>query len=194
MINLLPTKEKEVFLTEQKKKVMLTLWFLVLFFLICLALILFLVKIYLKDKIEAQKTFLIRSEEEFFNSEAQEIQDKINLGNSVFIKLESFYEEKVYFSKLLEEISKKMPNLFYLTNISFVFSEEEKGKEEEGKWIEKKVTISISGFAPLREDLLMFKKNLENEENFRDIYFPPSNWVEPSDINFSVIFNIFPGL
>lgn len=189
MINLLPTKEKEIFSRKQKKKVILTLWFLILFFIICLSLILFLVRIYLNDRIGAQRAFLIENEEKFSQSEAQEIQDKINLSNLVFIELRSFYKEKVYFSKLLEKISEKMPDSFYLTNISFIFFEEE-GEEEEKK-IEKKVTISISGFAPYREDLLMFKKNLEGEEDFRDIYFPPSNWVKPSSVDFNITFNIF---
>lgn len=196
MIDLLPPKEKGIFLAEQEKKIIIILWFLILFFVVCLILILLSIRIYLNSQTGFQGSLLAENEREFLKSEAQEIQDKIELGNSKFIVLNSFYDHKIYFSEFLEKISQTMPQTFYLTDASFIFSEE-KIKDKNGKKtgeIERKVAILISGLAPLREDLLQFKKNLENQEEFKEISFPASNWVEATNIKFHVTFKVRPDL
>lgn len=195
MINLLPPKEKDMLLMEKKKRIAIILWFLVLFFLICLILILFSIKVFSGGQIEVQKSSLAKSEKEFLQSETQELQEKINSANSIFKELSSFYQNKVYFSQILEKISKTIPENFYLTNLSVVFYPIEKEKKEDGTEElkePKRIIISLSGFAPLRQDLLEFKKNLETEQDFKEIFFPASNWVEASNINFYVTFKIFP--
>lgn len=178
MINLLPPKEKEVLLMEKNKKVAIILCSLPLFFLVCLILILFSIKVYLGGQIDVQKSSLAKSQKEFLESEAQEFQEEIKLANSKFKELSSFYKKKIYFFEILEKISKTVPDTFYLTNLSLSFSKE------------KDIMISLSGFAPLREELLGFKKNLEDHEDFKDISFPPANWVEAKNISFYVTFKI----
>jgi hypothetical protein len=179
MINLLPTKEKEVLLAELRKRMIIILCFLFLFFLVCLVLISFSIRIYLGGQIESQKTFLAESEKEFVESESQELQEKIKSANQRFKELSSFYKGKVYFFEISEKIAKTLPNTFYLTDFSLKLLQE------------KEVMVSLSGFAPLREDLFEFKKNLEQEENFKEVSFPPANWVKAKDINFHVTFKIY---
>jgi len=179
MINLLSQKEKEVFLIEIRKRIIIILCFLFLFFLVCLILILFSIRIYLNGQIESQKTFLIESEKEFIQSESQEIQEKIKSANQRFKELDSFYKEKVYFFKISEKIAKILPATFYLRDFSLEISEE------------KQIMISLSGFAPSREELFEFKKSLEQEEEFKNISFPPANWVKKEDIDFYVTFKMY---
>jgi hypothetical protein len=178
MINLLPPREREVILMEAKKKIAIIICFLVLFFFACLILISVSIKIYLQGYIESEKSFLAQSEKEFSQSESQNLQKKIKSINSLIEELNSFYSQKIYFSEIAERISKTLPKNFYLTNFNLVLSEE------------KEINVSLSGFAPLREDLFKFKENLEVEEDFKDISFPPANWVKAQNIDFYVTFKI----
>jgi len=183
MINLLPPVEKGKLLLERKKRIIIILWALVLFFLVCLILILFSIKIYLRNQVESQKTFLVEAEKEFEQSEIQDLRKRISSVNLTLTKLNSFYQQKIYLSQILEKISQTLPSEAYLTNLSAVFSSD----EEEGN-----VRVSLSGFVSTRETLFEFKKNLEKESNFKEISFPPANWVAPFDINFFVTFKVSP--
>ena len=177
MINLLPPEEKEKLLLEQKKRIAIILWFLVLFFLVCLILILFAAEIYLKTQLDTQKTLLDEVQKEYNRPAIQNLQEKIKAANSSLTKLNSFYQKKIYFTEILERISKTLPQGIYLTNFSTVFSPEV-------------LKISLSGFSPNREMLFEFKKNLEKEEDFKKVLFPPANWVKPTNIEFFVTFEI----
>ncbi len=182
MINLLPPVEKEELLLEKKKRITIILWLLVLFFLLCLMLILFSVRIYLQIQAESQKTLLEEARKEFGQSRIQDFREEINSVNLNLTKLNSFYQQKTYFSEILEKISGILPQKIYLTNFSAAFS------IEEGGYIE----VSLSGFAPTADSLFEFKENLGKESDFKDIYFPPSNWVKLIDINFLATFKISP--
>ncbi len=182
MINLLPPEEKEKLLLE-KKKILITIFLiLVLYFLFCLIFILFSVKAYSETQLEFQKALLLKTEKGLGDSEIKNFQEKIDKTNSTLTKIDSFYQQQIYFSEILERISKILPPEIYLTNFSAVFYTKE--KEETG------IKFSLSGFAPARETLIEFRKNLEKEEDFKEIYFPPTNWVKPIDIDFSLSFKI----
>jgi len=181
MINLLPPEEKKGILLEEKKKIVITIWVLVLFFLFCFILILFSIKFYIQGQIESQRIILQQVEKEFKQSGVQDLQEKINSANLTLTKLGNFYQNKIYCVKILEKISKALPQGTYLTNLSvdYIDTEEESG-----------FRISLSGLAPTREVLFDFKKNLEEEKDFKEVYFPPVNWVEPVDIDFTVSFKM----
>lgn len=181
MINLLPPKEKEKIALEMVKRKVIILWFLVLFFLVCLILILFSVKIYSQSQIESQKLVLAEAKKELEHSEIRELETKVNSANLIFTKLNSFYQEKIYFSEILEKISKIIPPGISLNNFSSQLSSV--GEE-------KVIKVSLSGFAKTRENLFEFKQILEKEPGFKEISFPPQNWVKPADIDFSVTFTI----
>lgn len=177
MINLLSPEEKEKLLLEQKKRIAIILWFLILFFLVCLTLILFAAEIYLKTQLDTQKNLLAEVQKEYNRPEIQNLQEEIRAANSSLTKLNSFYQKKIYFAEILERISKTLPQGTYLTNFSTVFSPET-------------LKVSLSGFAPFRETLFEFKKNLEKEEDFKKVFFPPANWVKPANIEFFVTLEI----
>lgn len=177
MINLLPSEEKDKLLLEQKKRIAIILWFLVLFFIICLILILFAAEIYLKSQLESQKTILIEVQKEYGQPEIQNLKEEIKEANSILIKLNSFYQKKIYFAEILERVSQTLPQGTYLTNFSAIFSKEV-------------LKISLSGFALARENLFEFKKNLEKEEDFKEVFLPPANWVKPANIDFFVTFEL----
>jgi len=173
MINLLPQIEKQKLLLERNKKIAIILWVLVLFFLICSILILLSIKTYIQSQVKSQQYLLVETKEERNQSEIENLQEEINSINSSLTKLNSFYQDRIYLSDILEKISKTLPKELYLTNLSVVLP-----------------SVSLFGFAPTTETLFEFKENLEKESVFKEISFPPANWVDLTDIDFSVTFII----
>lgn len=178
MINLLPPIEKEKLFLEKKKRMVIILWFLVLFFVICLILILFSIKIYLQSQVKTQKTLLSQAQTESNRTEINEFREKVHLINSKLNQLDSFYQNKIYFSDILERISQTLSSDAYLNNLSL-----EKGTEN-------KIKVIVSGFSPTREILFEFKKNLEKEPGITGVSFPSANWVKATNIDFFVTFEI----
>lgn len=173
MINLLPPQYKAELKEEENWKLTLILSILFLIFLVCSALILFSIKISISGQAEAQKILLLQEEKKFEESQIQNLEEKITISNQALLKLNSFYQSRTNSTEILEKISETLPTNVYLTTLNF-----------------NPAQISLSGFSPTREILLEFKKNLEKEQTFEEIYFPPSNWVKPTDIDFSVNFKI----
>jgi len=173
MINLLPQIEKQKLLLERNKKIAIILWVLVLFFLICSILILLSIKTYIQSQVKSQQYLLVETKEERNQSEIENLQEEINSINSSLTKLNSFYQDRIYLSDILEKISKTLPKELYLTNLSVVLP-----------------SVSLFGFAPTTETLFEFKENLEKEPMFKEISFPPANWVDLTDIDFSITFKI----
>ena len=179
MINLLPSTQKEELIEEEKYKLVLILGILFSIFLICLILILFSIKIPISGQLEVQKILLSQQEENFKKSQIQNLEEKVISFNQVLSKLSSFYYSQISLAEISEKISQDLPSGAYLTIFNFN-SGVPSGSGQ----------ISLSGFSPSREILFEFKTNLEKEENFQEIYFPPSNWVKPTDIDFLVNFKI----
>ncbi len=178
MINLLPPEEKERIVLERKKRIGLILWFLLLFFLVCLILVLLSLRTYLRVQVEFQKEILAKNQQEMETARIQQLQEQINSFNSDLARLDQFYQKKIYFSEILEKVSKILPQKAYLTDFSLSLSNE------------RTIKVSLSGFSPDTATLLKFKENLEREPAFQKINFPASNWVEPANIDFFVTFEI----
>ncbi len=178
MINLLPLEEKNRIYLERKKKLTVILWLFLSLFLFFLILIIFSVRSYLKDQLDYQKTISQNNKNRIEQSEIQEIQKKFESFNQSLVKLDSFYKKKIYFSDILLNISHILPKESYLTDVSLAYDEDNNLK------------VTLSGFVSTRENLFEFKKNIEKESWVKDVSFPPSNWIEPRNINFSLNFKI----
>jgi Tfp pilus assembly protein PilN len=180
MINLLPPEEKKKLLLEKKKKIVTIFWLLILFFIFCSILFLFLAKIYLRSELKSEKAVLEMANKGVEQSEIQDVRQRVKLANLNFKKLNSFYHQKIYFSDILENISKIIPQEIFLKGISINSSVNKK---------KKLITeISISGFSPTREILFNFREKLQNDNYFKEVYFSPSNWIKSTDINFFITF------
>jgi Tfp pilus assembly protein PilN len=178
MINLLPPEEKNILIQEERFKLILILGIVFLSALLSLILILFSIRIYISSQTDSEKTIFIQEEEKVKTAGFQELQEKITLANKNLSNLNSFYQNQIYFTEILEIISGTLPSGTYLSNLSL--------KPLGGGVLD----CNLSGFAPTREVLLDFKKNLETEKTIKEIYFPPANWVESKDIDFNITFKI----
>lgn len=181
MINLLPPQQKEELKQEENFKLVLILGILILIFLLCLTLILFSIKISIEGQLAVQKAFLSQREREI--SQVEDLEKEIKNLNLTFSKLNSFYHQNPNFVKILEITSEALPVETYLTSFNF----NPLTQVEDEKYLGE---VSLNGYSPSREILLEFKKNLEGKDLFQEVYFPPTNWVEPTDINFTASFKI----
>ena len=170
MINLLPPKYKEEIKQEENLKIILILGILAIFFLFFLSSVLFLMKIYISNQIKTDEAV------EALN--IQQFKQEINAVNQNLSKLNLFYQNQTIFTSFIKEISETLPPDIHLTGLSFT-PVKERGFQ-----------VSLSGFALHRETLFQFKKNLQEQENFEEIYVPMDSWVKPADINFSLSFKI----
>lgn len=199
MINLLPPKEKIILAQERNKRVLIILGILILVFCICLSLCLFFTQKYISRSAKSQETIFEQEKNQLKDFGVEEFQNKISLINKNLSQLNSFYNEKTYLSSVLEKLSSLMPPGVYLTDFSFSQKEKpvksvKKEREESSKTAEDEIIIekeiSLYGFSPSRESLFKFKEEIEKEEIFKDIYFPSSNWIKSSDIDFYLTLKI----
>lgn len=175
MINLLPPQEKQILLKEKQFQEILTLSAIILVAFSFLSLMLFLIKIDLSGRLSLHQEIWQQKNKEFEISEIKNLEQEIGFLNQILPKLDSFYQDKFYLINVLEDLAQTLSSELYLTNFSYRNEEKE---------------VSVSGFSPSRTVLLEFKKALEVKENFKEIYFPSSNWINPADIDFTVTFKI----
>ena len=186
MINLLPPKEKKELFLKKVRRVVIILGGIILAALLCLILILFSIKIYSWGETESQKIILEQTKKEYDTSDIKDLQEIVKKHNENLLKLKNFYGKNVYSSEILEKISKVSSPGIYLTNLSLNKPSEFLKDSEDKKPQDNRIEITISGFSDTRENLSLFKENLEKEEGFKDVYFYPSSWVKPIDVDFSL--------
>ena len=182
MINLLPSEEKRKLNLERKKRLTIILCFIGLFFFLTLGIVFIPVNTYISKRVQYYNNVLKTKESVTEQQEIKGMQEKIKEANLSLKKLKTFYNQRFDYSELLEKIAGILPGNIYLDDFSSVFTE----PKEEKPYLR----VSLSGLALTREDLFSLKRSLEREENFQEVHFPPGNWMEARDINFSVNFKI----
>ncbi|MFH1509806.1 MAG: hypothetical protein ABID67_01490 [Candidatus Nealsonbacteria bacterium] len=180
MINLLPPEAKKDLKERENWKLYLTLSFLVFVFFVSFSLILLSVKIFISGELESQRILLEQGERELESPQRHNLQTNLVNFNNSFLQIDKFYKEQFSSADVLIQLSLIVPEGINFTNLSISRA----GKEL------NEISFSISGFSPDRDTLLIFKEKLEEEENFKEINFPPSNWVKPIDVNFNINFKI----
>ncbi len=187
MIDFLSESGKQKILEHKKWKIISILGIVVFSALVCLYLFLILINNLIGGKAEEYRISFEQQKKE--NLRWEEVEKKIDDLNSSFSDLRSFYDKQRNISFLIERIFDNIPQSSYLSNFSFVRLEKDKKIEPKEEFWAK---VSVSGFCPNREDLLLLKSNLENEKIFekKDIYLPPSGWVEAEDVNFITTINV----
>lgn len=185
MINLLPKKEKEELIFERNKKLVMVLGNMAIISIVALILVLFSLKFYILQQLVAQDIILTSVQKEYQDPGFLEAKENMQKYNSTIVKMDNFYKKQIYFSENLRLISEiERPKGVYFTRM----------KVENGK--DNKVNVSIAGFSNSRENLEIFRSNLEGAQNsdssnkIENIYFPADVWLKSRDINFSLTFDI----
>jgi ABC-type antimicrobial peptide transport system permease subunit len=178
MINLLPTKEKDRLISEGRERLVIIWGIVISVSLACMVLILFSLKFYILAKADQQKSNLIQAQQDANVIDSDNLLAVIKNSNNVLRQVDSFYKSQLYLGKTLESIFdvSDYPNLF-LTSVSLVCNN-------------NLISVSISGVSQTRETLLLYKKDIENNKFIKNPVFPPENWVNAKNINFSLTFSI----
>ena len=172
MINLLPPEQIKELREEESFKILLNIFFLILFFLFSFFLILLSIKFYLSGKLESQK-ILIEKGEKVLDLEREK---EIKKYNEILSKIDKFYQQKIFLFPNAEDFFGRIPSSIYL-------------KEFEVK-IDKKGEISfwVSGFSKTRGILLDLIKILK--ERYQEVSFSPEILLKEAEIDFSISFKI----
>ncbi len=175
MINFTPEEiQKEIILRKQRKRIFLTFC---LIFIAELSFSLVMLYFYYQTKAnlglaKAFKENLIAQENTKILKETKE---EILKTNFLLKKIESFYQNRILLAKLLLEISKALPEGLKVSSLTYNSSAQ---------------MISLTGKAKTRELLLEFKRNLEKIPEFKEVNFPPLNWVKKENIKFLISLKI----
>lgn len=166
-LNLLPPKEKKIILAEQTNRRVI-FWGVnfvtaLLVFIVLLGLIYALINI--KLKIAGADLKNARAK---FNIEGfQDLQAKIKQANDQIKNLDKIQTEHKYYSLALEKIVDITPAAVLIKRISINQNQ-----------------MTIEGFSPTREAILIIKQALEKSPDFEKIESPISNLLKPTDIDF----------
>lgn len=179
MINLLPTQQKKELFEQWRLRLTFILGIILLAFFTSLFLLLFLAKTFIGVDLQTEKIKIEEYEKTITLN--QNLETEIIESNKFLSKINSFYKKTSDFSSVLEKINNNLAPGTYLT--LFNMSSFEQGKEE-------KIKISISGYCDNRNKLLELKNDLEREDSFLGVLFSPQSWVTPTEIDFSVTFEL----
>ncbi|MCX6723258.1 MAG: hypothetical protein NT094_04335 [Candidatus Staskawiczbacteria bacterium] len=179
MINLLPLEEKQEILLERKKKLSIIFGIIILVFLICLTLILLSIKFYILAETDYQKNILKQIEKEYQTPDFINSNNTIKKYNGILTQLDSFYKKEIYFNQALDITTKiKSPENLYLTSFSL-------NRDKNGI-----IQVSVSGVSYTRDNLLIFKKSIEDDKEIKNPHFSTESWISPKDVKFSLTFEI----
>jgi len=179
MINLLPLEERQKLILKKNEKLAVVLNIIIVVFLVCLTLVLLSIKFYILADTDNQKIALQQTQKEYQAPEFANLSSVIKKYNLTIAQLDSFYKKEIYFNEALNIItSVPSPKGLYLTNFSL-------DRNENGT-----IKVIVTGISDTRDNLLIFRKNIEADTKIKNSYFSPESWIDPKNANFSLTFEI----
>ncbi len=179
MINLLPLEEKQKLSLKNKEKLIVVLGIVFIVSLVCFILVLLSIKFYILARTDYQKNILEQAEKKYQTSEFTDLNNVVQKYNVTLAQINSFYKKEIYFNQALKIITDvPTPKGLYLTY--FLLNKDKNGI----------IQVSVSGISNNRENLLIFRKNIEEVKEIKNSYFSPESWANPKDVSFSLTFEI----
>lgn len=175
MINLLPPEGKNKLLSEKKEKLLTILGIVTIISLVCLALIMLSIKFYILTETDYQKNTLWQAEQKTKTPDFMNLNSIVKKYNIILSQIDSFYGKEVYFNQVLKIVT-NIPKSNGLQFASFSLLRDTSGS----------VQVSVSGTSDTRDDLLIFRKNIEKDKKIKNSSFSPGSWVNSKDVNFSL--------
>jgi ABC-type sugar transport system permease subunit len=183
MINLLPEEEKKELEREKIKNVIFILEILILVFFFFLMSLLLIFQVYFNNQIENQEKILSAKEEELKSfSGFSDFKKAIKETNQELVQVRNFYQDQFFFLPLLEKLSEIVPETIYFRRLTIQRS-----------WLDDEefsANVVIAGYVQSREDLFLFQKSLREIENFDNVKVSLQSWIESSDVDFYLTFEI----
>lgn len=178
MINLLPPDQKKELRLLENFKIALSLEILLGISLIFIVLIFLSINFFISGEAKTKKILYEQRQEELETFQMQNLQNNLITFNNTLSSLSFFYRSQTDSVEIIEKIVETIPDRILLNNLSMSPN------------LKNSISFNLSGFAENRDFLLEFKNNLEKEELFSEVFFPPSSFLKPVNIIFSVTFKI----
>jgi hypothetical protein len=178
MINLLPPKEKEKLKLERIKNLVIILCGAIFVSLVCFTLILLFIKFSLLSEVDNSRYVLQDAEKKYNSANIPELKNIIEKYNQIMDRALFFYKNQFYASSALETIlGITTPDgvrffSIYLDNQKY----------------DDKIEARISGNSNTRDNLILFRENVESQENIKNISFSQESWLNPKNNNFNLTF------
>jgi|SRR3989344_5102321 len=174
MINLLPPQEKQELVSKRNIKLAMVLGNMSVIFLVAFTLVLLSVKFYILAASWSQKAIVESTEKTYQTSDFLLNKNLIGQYNASLLKVDAFLRQESSLSESLTRLLDiQRPSGIYFTSIRFDRNSET-----------RRAKATVAGISNTRENLLLFKENLEKSEYVTKVYFPPNNWIQPSEVNF----------
>ena len=171
MVNLLPQYWQKKLNDEETVKTITIIGTVVVAALLAFILMLLLVRVSYSTELKAGEIAILEKEGQMKIFEVEPTEKNIIHDGDLISKVDDFYKEQTKVTDIFSQVVESLPPGAYLSVFSYSLNK-----------------IDLNGFAPEREQLVVFKSNLEKRPSFAKIVFPPENWLRAQDINFRVSF------
>ncbi|MBA3047431.1 PilN domain-containing protein [Patescibacteria group bacterium] len=165
-LNLIPQQLKKELKLKRIYKILKKMSSFIIIAMVIIAITLLIAKLIMQNhfnKIIEQGALITKSSQSY-NAEARDINFQIS-------QISQIQNEFTEWSLLLENLAAKTPEDISLSNVKI------SGDPS---------LISIKGLAGSRDNLLLFKKSLEDSPVYSDIKFPLQNIMQKENINFEI--------
>jgi|SRR3989344_3694982 len=180
MINLLPQKEKQALVFQKNINLTMVLGGISVVFLICLALVLLSLEFYILQQVSVQDSILDEVVTKYQTKDFVSLLGELQNYNSVLTKTDSFYKKQTYATDVLRIIlNVERPEGITFNRVSI-----------DQMATNKIVKVNIEGNSLTRDNLILYKNNIEKQENIKNIVLPPSSLVKPSNVSFNLTFDV----
>jgi Tfp pilus assembly protein PilN len=163
-LNLIPPTAKRNLKLTQVYKIIKDLIIFILFLTIFVAIILLLIKMALQNnfnKVVTEST-LTTKYANIFNKDVKKF-------NEYLSAVDKIQQDYIPWSKFLVNLTKLIPENINIKNLDIDSNK-----------------ISITGWAKSRDELLLFKNNLENSELFNGVNIPLENLLQKDNVDFNI--------
>lgn len=147
--------------------------------LVCLILILLSFELYILSETDYQKIVSIQAKKDNQASDFVKLVNDIKRYNKTLAQINSFNKKEIYLNQILQTVV-NVPRPAGVHLMNFSMTRDDKGTIKGG----------ISGISDTRDNLLLFKRNIESVEQIKNPYFSPESWTKPQNTNFSLMFEI----
>jgi cell division protein FtsL len=178
MINLLPPKEKEKVFNEKKQRIISTLMFFLVVFLLFTSVTFYTTKHFGLQIINIERDLFHQKKKDFAGLIEKE--EDVKKLNNRLLKIDNFTRERVNLDKIFTRIDNLSSDILLES-----FDYEQITAETENKSAHQ---ITLAGKASTWEQLVNFEEKLKN--NFSEVKFSEDSWSQVENINFLVKFNI----
>lgn len=180
MLNLLPPSEKKFLSQERRRKLIMVLCFEFFVFLGCLLLSMLAVEFYLLGEIDTQKYAADQIQNEIESPDFLNSRNLILKYNRQLAVMDEFYKTRIPVERAIKEfLSVQRPEGLYFNTLLF-----------QPQQNLNKVKVSIIGFSDTRDNLLLFKQNIEASPAIENIVFSAESWINQKDVNFNLTLEV----